>query len=150
MLRGGCHCGAVRYEAEAEPFHETVCHCADCRRSVGAASVAWFSVPRAALCWTAGEPRSVRSSPRVTRRFCGACGTSLTYESDEAPGEVDVTTASLDEPADVPPRDHTYMAERLAWDVVGDGLPAFPRTRSTAPHREEPPWDAAPDGPGSS
>jgi hypothetical protein len=41
MLTGGCYCGAVRYETDGEPFHETICHCADCRRIVGAASVAW-------------------------------------------------------------------------------------------------------------
>ncbi|WP_407521402.1 GFA family protein [Methylobacterium oryzisoli] len=129
MLRGGCHCGAVRYEADAAPFHATICHCADCRRIVGAASVAWFSVPRAALRWTAGAPKPVRSSARATRTFCGTCGTSLTYESDAAPDEIDVTTASLDEPERVPPRDHTFLAERLAWDVVADGLPTFARTR---------------------
>lgn len=33
MLKGGCFCGAVRYEAEGEPFHETNCHCSICRRT---------------------------------------------------------------------------------------------------------------------
>ena len=97
MLTGGCYCGAVRYETDGEPFHETICHCADCRRIVGAASVAWFTVPRATLRFTRQEPASVRSSPAVMRRFCGACGTSLTYANDGAPDEIDVTTASLDD-----------------------------------------------------
>lgn len=48
MLTGGCFCGAVRCEADADAVHETVCHCSDCQRAVGAASVAWFSVPRSA------------------------------------------------------------------------------------------------------
>jgi len=127
MLAGGCLCGAVRYQAAAAPFHETVCHCADCRRAVGAAAVAWFTVPASAFRWMTGTPAAFQSSPGVVRRFCAACGTSLTYEG--APGEVDVTTCSLDDPAAVPPRDHTQTAARLPWDVIGDGLPAYPQGR---------------------
>ncbi|MGI4945401.1 MAG: GFA family protein [Janthinobacterium lividum] len=127
MLAGGCFCGAVRYQAAAEPFHETVCHCADCRRAVGAAAVAWFTVPSSTLRWTAGTPAAFQSSPGVMRRFCAVCGTSLTYEG--APGEVDVTICSLDDPNVVPPRDHTRTAARLSWDIIGDGLPTHPQGR---------------------
>ena len=98
MLTGGCYCGAVRYETDGEPFHETICHCADCRRIVGAASVAWLTVSRSRFRFTGKDPASIRSSASVTRRFCGVCGTSLTYENDAVPDEVDVTTASLDDP----------------------------------------------------
>jgi hypothetical protein len=35
-LTGGCACGAVRYETDAEPFHRTLCHCVDCRRAAAA------------------------------------------------------------------------------------------------------------------
>ncbi len=127
MLAGGCLCGAVRYEAAAAPFHETLCHCADCRRAVGASPVAWFTVPAASLRWVAGAPSAYASSPGVLRRFCGTCGTSLTFEA--VPGEVDVTGCSLDDPDVAAPRDHTWTASRVAWDMVCDGLPAFPRTR---------------------
>ncbi|WP_375457886.1 GFA family protein [uncultured Enterovirga sp.] len=116
----------MRYQAEAHPFHETICHCADCRRSVGAAEVAWFSVKRAAFRFVAGEPASYRSSPGVTRRFCGTCGTSLTFELDDTPDEVDVTIASLDDPGAVPPKDHSWTASKPGWAVLGDGLPQFP------------------------
>jgi hypothetical protein len=129
MLTGGCFCGAVRYEAAAAPFHETICHCADCRRSVGAANVAWFSVPRPRFRFISGTPTVFRSSPAVLRRFCGTCGTTLTYEADAAPGDIDVTTASLDAPDRAPPRDHTRADGRLGWDVICDGLPVLPGAR---------------------
>ncbi|SFM43629.1 GFA family protein [Methylobacterium pseudosasicola] len=131
MLTGGCFCGAVRYEARAAPFHETICHCADCRRMVGAAQVAWFSVPRAAFRFVAGTPSAFQSSSAVLRRFCGTCGTSLTYEVDAAPDAIDVTIASLDELDQVPPRDHTRMGSKVSWDPVGDGLPAFSGARDS-------------------
>lgn len=125
MLSGGCYCGQVRYEAEAQPFQETVCHCADCRRIVGAASVAWFTVPLAAFRFTAGEPSNFRSSAHATRRFCGVCGTSLTFERDDLSDEIDVTIASLDDPDAVPPKDHTHAAGKLSWTALRDGLPVF-------------------------
>lgn len=129
MLTGGCYCGRVRFAADAPAFHETVCHCASCRRAVGAASVAWFSVKRASFRLTAGEPTRFRSSPGVTRSFCGTCGTSLTYEAEAYPDELDLTIASLDDPDAVPPKDHTQAAERLRWTSLADGLPVHPRTR---------------------
>ena len=99
---------------------------------MGAASVAWFSVPRAGFRYVGAAPAQFRSSPKVTRRFCGACGTSLTYESDDFPDELDITIASLDDPASMAPRDHTQAAGKLPWDHLGDGLPAYPQTRPAA------------------
>ncbi len=43
MLRGGCFCGNIRYEAVGTPFNETNCHCSICRRTTGAPFVTWFS-----------------------------------------------------------------------------------------------------------
>ncbi|MBS7455558.1 GFA family protein [Coralloluteibacterium stylophorae] len=129
MLEGGCYCGAVRYATEDEPRNPTVCHCTDCRRVAGAASVAWFSVRRSALRWTAAEPASFRSSPAVERTFCGTCGTCLTWWGRDEAAWIDITIASLDDPDRVPPQDHTFVGERTDWDVIGDGLPRFERTR---------------------
>jgi hypothetical protein len=41
VITGGCHCGAVRYEAVGEALTHALCHCSDCRRSAGAPMVAW-------------------------------------------------------------------------------------------------------------
>ena len=30
MLTGGCFCGAIRYQPEGTPFHETNCHRPTC------------------------------------------------------------------------------------------------------------------------
>jgi hypothetical protein len=30
-IDGGCHCGYITYEAEADPEKTTICHCTDCR-----------------------------------------------------------------------------------------------------------------------
>jgi len=139
VLTGGCYCGHVRYEAEGEAFHETLCHCADCRRVAGAPAVAWFSVATAGLRFVAGTPRRFPSSPGVTRSFCPDCGTSLTYQSDATPAETDITTASLDQPEAMPPRDHTHAGSRLPWLRLGDGLPRYATTREGGPMAQETP-----------
>ena len=130
VLAGGCHCGAVRYEARGTPFHESLCHCADCRRVAGAPVVAWFSVARDAFTVVQGAPRLYASSPGVERGFCGDCGTPLTFVTARAPDEIDVATATLDDPAAVPPKDHLWVASGLPWMAPCDGLPRFAGTRS--------------------
>ncbi len=129
MASGGCYCGYLRYEAAGTPTHETNCHCSICRRTTGAPFVAWFTVPRPAFRWLAGEPTRFRSSPNGTRGFCPRCGTQITFEADDAPSEIDVTTCSLDDPERVPPRDHTRTSNRLAWVKLADGLPEYPERR---------------------
>jgi predicted enzyme related to lactoylglutathione lyase len=56
----------------------------------------------------------------------------LTFESDQAPAEIDITTCSLDDPEAEPPRDHTRTHSQMSW-IAHDGLPRFPEARSDAP-----------------
>jgi hypothetical protein len=129
VIEGGCFCGFVRYRIDGEPFHETSCHCSICRRTTGAPFVAWFTIPVAGFTVTSGSPARFASSEHGTRSFCPRCGTQLTFESSRAPGEVDVTTCSLDDPERIPPRDHTRTSAQLSWIALGDGLPRFPEAR---------------------
>ena len=128
MLTGGCFCGRIRYEAAGAPFHETNCHCSICRRTSGAPFVAWFSVPRPQLTLR-GEAKRFRSTAKGVRSFCPECGTQLTFEHEDFPDEIDVTTSSLDRPDAVPPRDHTRTASKLPWVRLADGLPDYREAR---------------------
>ena len=129
MLKGGCFCGAIRYEAEGEPRHATSCHCSICRRTSGAPFAAWFTVKPQDFRLVAGEPARFRSSGHAMRTFCASCGTPLTFQSDRYPEEIDVTTCSLDDPERVPPRSHTWRASGLSWVKSADGLPVYPEKR---------------------
>ena len=132
MFKGGCLCGALRYEATGPVSHQTICHCTMCRRAAGAPCVAWFSVARSALRFVRGTPAQFRSSAKAARGFCPRCGTQLTFTHDDAPDLVDVTTCSLDDPTRLPPRDHTYTCSRLPWVRLADGLPEFHEVRTAA------------------
>jgi hypothetical protein len=133
MLKGGCFCGDIRYEADGETFHRTNCHCATCRRTTGAPFVAWFSVARTGFRFTQGYPTRFKSSSHGTRTFCPRCGSQLTFSSEDAQDEIDVTTCTLDNPEEVPPTDHTFTGSQLAWVQLADGLPRYAQSREASP-----------------
>jgi hypothetical protein len=120
---GGCLCGAVRYEAAGTARNPCYCHCTSCRRAAGAHCVAWATFERARLRLLRGELREYRSSAGVLRGFCAVCGTSLTYRDEARDADIDVTLASLDEPARLAPQMHVWAREKLPWVVIEDGLP---------------------------
>jgi hypothetical protein len=124
MLTGGCFCGAIRYEVDGAPLHETNCHSSICRRTTGAAFVTWFSVRSAEFRIVRGSPTRFSSTENGTRFFCPSCGTQLIFEHDRLPGEIDITTSSLDDPNVLPPRDNIHTRSRLRW-IVSDGLPEY-------------------------
>jgi len=129
MLQGGCLCGATRYATGGAVFHESVCHCTMCRRASGAPVVAWFTVPRATLEIVSGNPAWYRSSAKAERGFCPTCGTPLFFRSSVSTAEIDITTASLDDPALVPPKDQIYTATKIPWVATMEALPAFAAAR---------------------
>ena len=43
---GGCLCGAVRYESEAEPVLTAVCHCRDCQKQTSSAFSVLVVLPK--------------------------------------------------------------------------------------------------------
>lgn len=125
MMEGGCLCGAVRYRVEGAPVASGVCHCRSCRRASSAPSLpyATFAVERFVL--IRGAPVGFGSSAGVERRFCGRCGSPISYRSEAQPGLIDVMSGSLDDPDAVPPAMRIWTCERLAWDRVGEALPAY-------------------------
>src|SRR5690349_19241327 len=79
-LKGGCVCGAVRYECTADPVFTGNCHCRDCQRAGGSAYAPGLGVPKAALKVT-GEVKyheiTGGSGKPIARGFCPNCGSRL-------------------------------------------------------------------------
>ena len=129
--KGGCLCGAVRYRAEGPPTASMICHCDSCARASGAPAVAWVTFRTQGFRFVRGEPVAFHSSPPVTRRFCGSCGTPLTYVHTARPSEIDVTTRTLDDPEAFAPSHHAWVGDGPSWSRPADGLPTFERSKST-------------------
>lgn len=127
MLKGQCHCGAVRYEMTPTTVHHTLCHCQDCRRATGAPAVSWGMVAKADL-KVDGEPKIYASSKHGRRHFCSNCGTSLFYTNEVVfPGLIDVQTATLDDAGQIPLQGQIQLAESISWMGELDSLPKFDR-----------------------
>lgn len=82
----------------------------------------YFGVGRAQVTWT-GARSFYKSTPGVTRGFCGQCGTPLHYMSTRWPGEIHLFAATLDDLTPYRPTAHVHWAERVPWLVVSDSLP---------------------------
>ena len=117
-----CSCGAVELEADGEPVVQCYCHCNSCRKATGAPVSSFMGFGKSAVHWT-GQRAFHRSSPGVTRGFCPACGTPLSYMSTRWPGELHLYAATLDDPELFKPEAHVHWAERVPWLTVSDDLP---------------------------
>ena len=125
-LDGGCLCGAVRYRISAAPRDAGYCHCRMCQRSAGAPVLPWLTVASEGFAWIKGEPARYRSSPKAERLFCPTCGTQMVFREPAEPHWLDVTLASLDDPAAVRPDHHGWTSSRIAWFDTRDDLPRYP------------------------
>ena len=125
---GGCLCGGIRYEVTAPVDADVAhCHCSMCRRASGAPVVTWFTVPPEAFRVTRGTLKTWHSSPKGVRGFCPDCGCQISFRHDDFPGQLDVTVASLDDPASAPPSRHIWTSSRLPWTHLDDDLPRYPQ-----------------------
>jgi len=127
-VKGGCHCGAIRYELQGLPIWSSLCHCTDCRRHAGAPAVGWSAFPENALRLLQGKPKVYESSEHGRRHFCADCGTGLFYyNAVNLPGIADVQIATLDDPNALAPMIQVQVVERIGWMERAHELPAFPR-----------------------
>jgi len=128
VITGGCHCGAIRYQAEGEALTHALCHCSDCRRHAGAPMIGWTMYPLAAVEVLKGAPKVYASSEHGRRHFCAACGTGLFFTNDVTlPGIIDIQSATYDDPDAVPAQAHIQVADRIGWMARAHELPVFER-----------------------
>ncbi len=105
--RGGCSCGAIRFELRGEPTVVGVCHCLECRKATGAVAMVYADWPRSAFSVT-GEARE-----HVGRSFCSTCGSRLFHLN---PGRVEIIVGALDDaPSDLVPTREGWIKRRESW-----------------------------------
>ena len=80
-ITGGCLCGGVRYEGEAEPVLTAVCHCKDCQKRTSSAFSVFVVLPKGALRMEGLDLAAFEhvggSGQPVVRRFCPHCGSPV-------------------------------------------------------------------------
>ena len=104
---GGCHCGAIGYEAEVDPDTVTVCHCTDCQTLTGSAFRVVVQAKREGFRLTGGPKIYVKTGESGKKRaqgFCGTCGTPI-YSADVTDPQVfNIRLGTVRQRASLPPK----------------------------------------------
>ena len=125
MIKGGCQCGNVAYEADGAISDLSHCHCSMCRKLHGAAFATFAGVARDGFRWSAGEDTlgTYASSEKTDRMFCQVCGSQLAVFFTPEPDVVYLTMGTVDGNPDCPPDYHQFAASKASWHEITDGKP---------------------------
>lgn len=145
LHKGGCRCGAIRYETCGLPAMVAYCHCNDCRISSGSVVSVLAGFQRGGFEIIHGEPTYFATAPAVKRSFCNTCGTPLFYENQNFPENIYIHIGSFDEPEKLPPDRHTWVSNRISWHEIKDDLTQYEQL-SNAGLPENTPRYKMPDG----
>ena len=101
-VRGGCHCGAVRFEAEVPepPVPALECNCSVCRMT----GFLHVIVPHERLELITGRNALVSyrfGTETAEHLFCGRCGVKSFYQPRSHPDGWSLNANCLDEPLDL-------------------------------------------------
>jgi len=87
-IDGGCHCGFISYQGEADPAKAGICHCTDCQVLTGTAYRVSVPVDEASF-KISGTPaiyvKTADSGNKREQAFCPKCGSPI-YATSPGPG----------------------------------------------------------------
>lgn len=116
--RGGCLCGAVRFEVRPPYLRLVCCHCSRCRKATSASHATNLVLEPDGLRWLDGEALVERFDLPEARSFatavCRRCGTPLPHATRSG-REVIVPAGSLDESPGISPSGHAHLDSRAPW-----------------------------------
>ena len=119
-IDGKCHCGFIRFEAEADPARTTVCNCTDCQTLTGTAFRVTAPTEAGSFRLLAGEPSIyVKIADSGTQRrhaFCPRCGAPIYAAStDEDPKPYGVRVGTLSQRDDFAPTRQIWTRSQQPW-----------------------------------
>ena len=127
QVHGSCHCGNIRFEAEVDPEHTTICHCTDCQKLTGSAYRVSVPAKEGSFRLAAGEPaiyvKTGDNGARRAQAFCPNCGSPLyTYAADD-PRIYGLRVGGITEREALVPRQQKWCRSALAWTAELSGMP---------------------------
>jgi hypothetical protein len=128
-IDGGCSCGAIKIEGEADPEKTQICHCTDCQTSTGTAFRISIPVPGTTFKMT-GQPNiyvkttADSGKPRV-QAFCGTCASPI-YSTTLGEGvqpSYTVRVGILRQRDQLAPRRQQWWRSARPWVTGLDAVP---------------------------
>lgn len=123
-IDGSCHCGAVRFSAEAyAPVPYLRCYCSICRKTAGGGGYAINLGARAESLKVTGEEHISMFRARIDgeestaeRRFCRHCGSALWVYDPTWPDLVHPFASAIDSRLPEPPEQvHMMLGSKANW-----------------------------------
>ena len=128
-IDGGCHCGFIKIEGEADPEKTQICHCTDCQTGTGSAFRISIPVPGTSFKMT-GQPTTYLKTtadsgrPRV-QAFCGKCGSPIysTTQGDGVQPSYTVRVGILRQRDQLAPRRQQWFRSARPWVIELASVP---------------------------
>ncbi len=139
--RGGCACGAIRYEIGGDPMMIYACHCTICQRQSGSVFglVALFDKAQVSI-GDKGFGVFARQAPNctITNYFCSGCGSPIYYDCFTTTGDLPfygIRVGTLDDTSWVRVGCHLWTQHSQPWFRFADDDVVF---------LQQPPWEEMP------
>ena len=118
-IDGGCHCGFITYEGEADVEKAQICHCTDCQALTGTAFR--FAVPVSSSSFKiSGQPtiyvKTGESGNKREHAFCPRCGSPI-YATSPAPGAktYSIRAGTIRQRHELVPRRQLWTRAKQRW-----------------------------------
>jgi len=143
LLKGSCHCGAVRFSLEsATPYPYLHCYCSICRKTAGGGGSAVNIMGQATSFKVKGRTRSYRATRGGgERHFCPKCGSALWVWDRRWAEWIYPFASAIDTKLPTPKeRQHILLDSKASWVAVPKGkgerrFRAYPRQAIIDWHR---------------
>jgi hypothetical protein len=124
---GGCHCGAIRFEAEVAFGTIGVCHCTDCQTLTGSAYRAVIPAPAASFVLQGKPTEYIKKAESGTQRrhaFCASCGTPIYATAMENPASYSLRVGTIRQRKELgTPARQIWCRSALSWSMSLEHLP---------------------------
>ena len=122
-MRGGCQCGAIRYEITRQPMTLYCCHCTACQQQSSSAFGMSMLVERDGLRYLKGAPTAfeIETSSKTAKMglFCNECGTRIAHDTQGKPA-LSLKAGTLDDRAKLRPVGHIWIRSAQDWVTFRD------------------------------
>ena len=127
-IDGGCHCGAITYEAELDSQKVGICHCTDCQTLSGSAFRTAALVLDKDFRLLSGRPKTyikiAESGAERVQTFCETCGSPIYSTSvGDGPKVINIRPGTIRQRDQLTPKFQGWHRSALPWLKELDAVP---------------------------
>lgn len=127
MYKGGCLCGAIRFEITGPIRNIVCCHCSECRKAQGSAFATngIVKVQDFELIGGGDSLTGYESTPGQVKYFCKVCGSPIISKSESMTDEVRIRVGAIESDISERPVAHIFVSSKANWEDICGELPQY-------------------------